>query len=95
MAGALQLARERHATTIAITSNDDSEVAHTADVVLVTWGAGQQLIPLHGDFLEGRLSQLFLIDLLYVGALFRAGDEPAKALRMTGEALEKRYRQQK
>jgi len=95
VAGALQLARERHATTIAITSNDDSEVAHTADVVLVTWGAGQQLVPLHGDFLEGRLSQLFLIDLLYVGALFRAGDEPAKALRMTGEALEKRYRQQK
>jgi RpiR family carbohydrate utilization transcriptional regulator len=95
VADALQLARERHATTIAITSNDTSEVARAAAVVLVTWGAGQQLVPLHGDFLEGRLSQLFLIDLLYVGTLFRAGAEPAKALQATGEALEKRYRQQR
>jgi len=92
VAGALRLARERKATTIAITSNVGSEVARAADVALTTWSAGQQLVPLHGDFLEGRLSQLFLIDLLYVGTLFRAGKEPAKALKTTGEALEKYYK---
>lgn len=92
VADALQLARERKATTIAITSNIASDVAKAADVALTTWSASQQLVPLHGDFLEGRLSQLFLIDLLYVGTIFRAGEGPAKALRTTGEALEKRYR---
>lgn len=89
---ALKLAREHGARTIAITSNANSDVALAADVVLTTWSASQQLVPLHGDFLEGRVSQLFLIDLLYVGTIFRAGDGPAKALKATGEALEKRYR---
>lgn len=92
VADALLLAREQKATTIAITSNAASEVARAGDVALITWSADQQLVPLHGDFLEGRLSQLFLIDLIYVGTIFRAGDGPAKALRATGEALEKRYR---
>lgn len=92
VADALNLAREHGARTIAITSNASSDVALAADVALITWSAGQQLVPLHGDFLEGRLSQLFLVDLLYVGTIFRAGDGPAKALKATGEALEKRYR---
>ena len=90
--GALLLAREKKATTIAITSNATSEVAKAADVSLTTWGASSQLVPLHGDFLEGRISQLFLIDLLYVGTLFRTGEKTAESLRTTGTALEKRYR---
>ena len=60
-------------------------------VCLTTWGSAQQVVPLHGDFLEGRLSQLFLIDLLYVGVLFRMREKTAKSLRLTGAALEKRY----
>lgn len=92
VADALLLAGERGANTIAITSNAASSVGRAANVVLTTWSASQQLVPLHGDFLEGRVSQLFLIDLLYVGTLFRAGGEPAEALRATGEALEKHYR---
>ena len=63
--------------------------------VLATWnGASQQIVPLHGDFLEGRLSQLFLIDLLYVSVLFRAGEKTANSLRLTGAALEKHYQHQ-
>ncbi|WP_377294889.1 MurR/RpiR family transcriptional regulator [Rhizobium sp. SG2393] len=92
---ALLLAREKKATTIAITSNADSDVGRAGHVVLTTWSADQHLVPLHGDFLEGRASQLFLIDLLYVGALFRNGDGPATALKTTGEALEKRYRKKR
>lgn len=49
------------------------------------------MVPLHGDFLEGRLSQLFLVDLLYVGVLFRAEETTAHNLRLTGAALEKHY----
>lgn len=92
IADSLLLARANRCTTIAITSNPSSEVARAADVVLATWSGGQQIVPLHGDFLEGRASQLFLIDVLYVSALFRVGDKASKALKTTGEALEKRYR---
>ncbi len=91
VADAMAEARDKGATTIAITSNPQSEVAVSGDVVLTTWGASQQVVPLHGDFLEGRLSQLFLIDLLYVGVLFRAGEATARSLRLTGAALERRY----
>lgn len=95
VADAMQLARENGATTIAITSDGQSDVAAAGNVCLVTWGASQQVVPLHGDFLEGRLSQLFLIDLLYVGVLFRTGEKTARNLQMTGAALEKRYLQKK
>lgn len=88
---ALLLARENGATTIAITSDANSDVAKAAHVCLTTWSATQQVVPLHGDFLEGRLSQLFLVDLLYVGVLFRAGETTAHNLRLTGAALEKHY----
>jgi RpiR family carbohydrate utilization transcriptional regulator len=88
---ALLLARENGATTVAITSDSDSDVALAAQVCLTTWGATQQVVPLHGDFLEGRLSQLFLVDLLYVGVLFRVGEPTAHNLRLTGAALVKHY----
>lgn len=92
VADAMQLARDNGATTIAITSDPASDVAKAGNVCLTTWGSSHQVVPLHGDFLEGRLSQLFLIDLLYVGLLFRAGETTARNLRLTGAALEKHYR---
>jgi RpiR family carbohydrate utilization transcriptional regulator len=60
---------------------------------LTTWNSSTPSIPLHGDFLEGRISQLFLIDLLYLGLLFRLGAKTSKQLKATGLALEKHYRQ--
>jgi RpiR family carbohydrate utilization transcriptional regulator len=92
VADAMLLARDNGATTIAITSDATSDVAKAGNVCLTTWGSSHQVVPLHGDFLEGRVSQLFLIDLLYVGLLFRAGDTTARDLRLTGAALEKHYR---
>jgi len=91
VADAMLLARDNGATTLAITSDGQSEVAQASVVCLTTKGASQQVIPLHGDFLEGRVSQLFLIDLLYVGVLFRAKERAANNLRLTGKALEKHY----
>lgn len=95
VSNALRLARENGATTIAITSDATSEVGKAGMVTLTTWSADQQLVPLHGDFLEGRLSQLFLIDLLYIGTLFRKGEAMSESLRRTGAALEKHYKQSK
>lgn len=91
VADAMLLARKKGATTIAITSNAQSDVANAGSVCLTTWGSSQQVVPLHGDFLEGRLSQLFLVDLLYVGVLFRAGGTTAENLQLTGAALEEHY----
>lgn len=91
VADAMLLARDNGATTLAITSDAQSDVAKAGLVCLTTKGASQQVIPLHGDFLEGRVSQLFLIDLLYVGILFRAKEKTANNLRLTGMALEKHY----
>jgi RpiR family transcriptional regulator, carbohydrate utilization regulator len=89
---ALHLARKRGAATIAITADASSEVARASEVVLTTWNSATPLIPLYGDFLEGRASQLFLIDLLYIGLLFRSGEKTSKFLKETGSALEKHYR---
>ncbi len=94
VADAMLLAQDKGATTIAITSDADSDVAKAGNVCLTTQSASQQAIPLYGDFLEGRLSQLFLIDLLYVGTLFRSGETTANNLRLTGKALEKHYKRQ-
>lgn len=56
VADAMLLARKNGATAIAITSNAQSDVANAGSVCLTTWGSTQQVVPLHGDFLEGRLS---------------------------------------
>jgi RpiR family transcriptional regulator, carbohydrate utilization regulator len=93
VADAMLLARDNGATTIAITSNAQSDVAQAGSVCLTTHAAAPNMIPLHGDFLEGRISQLFLIDLLYIGLLFRDGEKTANSLRLTGKALERHYRQ--
>ena len=89
---ALRIARQSGAKTIAITSDPKSVVAESADIVLATWNSDDPVIPLYGDFLEGRINQLMLIDLLYLGLLFRAGKSASSALKRTGSALERHYR---
>ncbi len=91
VAAAMRIARENGALTIGITSDAGSPVAKAADVCLTTWNSSTPPTPLYGDFLEGRISQLFLIDLLYLGLVFRSGTETTKHLLATGLALEKHY----
>jgi RpiR family carbohydrate utilization transcriptional regulator len=92
VANALTLARENGAKTIAITSDPSSAVARAAEILLTTWNASTPSVPLHGDFLEGRISQLFLIDLIYIGLLFQGDGERGEHLKMTTRALERYYR---
>jgi RpiR family carbohydrate utilization transcriptional regulator len=91
VADALTLARDNGATTIAITSDPDTAVAAAAATVLTTFNATAPSVPLYGDFLEGRISQLYLIDLLYIGVLFENHSERADRLKVTAEALERYY----
>jgi len=69
-----------------------SAVGKAAGIALVTWNSGTPSVPLYGDFIEGRISQLFLIDLLYLGVLFKAGPKTSHHLSATASALERYFR---
>jgi len=89
VANALTLARENGATTISITNDPDSAVGKAASITFATWQSSTPQVPLYGDFLEGRISQLFLIDVLYLGLLFTDRTNTSRNLKITGEALRK------
>ncbi|MGF1765623.1 MurR/RpiR family transcriptional regulator [Aliivibrio kagoshimensis] len=59
---ALRLARESGATTVALTHNPRSAIAAQADFVLVN---GNRQGHLQGDSIGTKISQLFVLDLLY------------------------------
>jgi len=65
---ALEIAKEKGATTIAITGNEESAIVRKADIKLLTFSKEE---PIYGDFMEGKVSQLFIIDLLYIGILLK------------------------
>lgn len=90
VASALTLARSKGSKTIAITSNPDSDVAKAAEIQLITWHNDSPQ-PLYGDFLEGRVCQLYLVELIYLGLLFHHGQKPREGLKATGMALERYY----
>ena len=92
VANALTVARENKCVTIAITSDPASVVGVAAEITLVTWNSSTPSVPLYGDFIEGRISQLFLIDLLYLGVLFKAGPKTSRQLSATASALERYFR---
>jgi RpiR family transcriptional regulator, carbohydrate utilization regulator len=95
VAEAMRMARQRGATTIAITSDAKSPVAEAADIVLATWHHSTKEVPLYGDFLEGRICQLYLIDLIYLSLVFRAGEKAKAHLDATATALAAHYRRQR
>lgn len=65
---ALEIAKEKGATTIAITGNRQSAIVSRADINLLTFSKEE---PIYGDFMEAKVSQLFIIDLLYIGILLK------------------------
>ena len=92
VANALTVARDNKCVTIAITSDPASAVGQAAEITLATWNSSTPSVPLYGDFIEGRISQLFLIDLLYLGVLFKAGPKTSRHLTATASALERYFR---
>ncbi len=91
VANALTVARENNCVTIAITSDPGSAVGQAAQITLATWNSATPSVPLYGDFIEGRISQLFLIDLLYLGVLFKAGPKTSRHLSATASALKQYF----
>tara|TARA_B110000090_G_C13299439_1_gene415179 strand:+ start:84 stop:956 length:873 start_codon:yes stop_codon:yes gene_type:complete len=87
VARSLSVARARGAKTIAITSNLASPVALAAEVALWTWTPDTPQIPLYGDYLEGRVCQIYIIYAIYLGVLFQSEGSVPEALEMTAETL--------
>jgi len=91
VARALELAKSANVPAIAITSDRRSPVSMAADATLNTWRMDHVPIPLFGDFVEGRVCQMFIIDLLYLIVLFRAPQGEREKLLRTGSALRDFY----
>ena len=84
---ALRIAKQKGAMTIAISGKKDSKVVNFADIKLFTFSNEE---PIYGDFMEARVSKLFIINLLYIGILLK--DVPMFTLHLeeTAEAIRDR-----
>jgi DNA-binding MurR/RpiR family transcriptional regulator len=80
----LRLARERGATTIAITGSKHSAIAETADILLI---AASSETLYREEAMASRIAQLCLVDTLYVGVALQRFDASLANIKATGEAL--------
>jgi RpiR family carbohydrate utilization transcriptional regulator len=87
---ALDIAASKGAITIGITSNRDSALARASKICLVTPPGGRD-IPLYGGSIEAKVCQLYILDLLYLGILFKLGNVTKKNLKETANALRTYY----
>jgi RpiR family transcriptional regulator, carbohydrate utilization regulator len=87
---ALKLASENGAMTVCITSRPDSPIAQVADICLLTLPHRTD-VPLYGDFIGARISQLYIIDFLYLGIIFKLGDIAKQNLKKNTNALKEYY----
>jgi DNA-binding MurR/RpiR family transcriptional regulator len=82
----LQSAKMRGSKTIAITNNDKTEITKYADYVLLN-GFNEEIFET-GSFSE-RISQLFIIELLYLGVLSKNKDRAMELKDLTIKAVTK------
>ncbi len=87
---ALEIAASKGATTIGITSNRNSALGRASTICLVTPPGGRD-IPLYGGSIEAKICQLYILDLLYLGILFKLGNVTKKNLKETASALRTYY----
>ncbi|SDG27923.1 DNA-binding transcriptional regulator, MurR/RpiR family, contains HTH and SIS domains [Sinosporangium album] len=80
----VKLARDGGATTVAITNNPRSTLAALADHVLVSAGRETAFRP---GALASRISQLLIVDCIFVGIAQRTFETSDAALRATRQAL--------
>jgi RpiR family transcriptional regulator, carbohydrate utilization regulator len=87
---ALTIASTRGAVTIGITSEPESALARASRICLVTPLENKD-VPLYGGAIDAKVCQLYLVDLLYVGVLFKLGDVVKRNLKETANALRTYY----
>lgn len=85
----LRIAADKGATTIGITSERESPLAKIVHMCLFTPSSGDILW--YGEYMEARVCQLYVLDLLYLRLLFKLGDTSTQALQATTNALRTYY----
>lgn len=84
IAEAMELARERGATTISITSNGVSPLSRLADIQLYTYS---QETKYRTYAISSRMAELTIIDTLYIGVSLRLGDAAIEHFEALDKAL--------
>jgi len=87
---AIKLAAENGATTIGMTSDRESPLARSSEICLAT-PLEYRDRPLYGGAIDAKVCQLFLVDLLYLGVLFKSGKPLQRNLDKTASALRTHY----
>jgi RpiR family carbohydrate utilization transcriptional regulator len=87
----LAVAAELGANTVAMTSNPVSPAAQSAAHTLLSSVTTSQITPLYGDFLEGRLAQLYILDVLFLMLVIRNFDAANSNLERTSQILRNYY----
>ena len=83
---AAKIAAKKGAVTIAMTSDRDSALARASKICLAT-PAEYKDTPLYGGAIDAKVCQLYLVDLLYLGVLFKMGKPLKRNLKATAYAL--------
>ncbi|MGW4644727.1 MurR/RpiR family transcriptional regulator [Sphaerisporangium sp. NPDC004334] len=81
----MRLARKAGATTVAITNNPRSTLAEGCDHVLISAGRETAFRP---GALASRISQLLVVDYVFVGVAQRTSEVSNEALRTTRDAVD-------
>ncbi len=90
MSGCSWKRRIKRGNTDGITSNRDSALGRASTICLVT-PPGRRDVPLYGGSIEAKVCQLYILDLLYLGILFKLGNITKKNLKETANALRTYY----
>ena len=91
VANALAVASGLGAKTVAMTSNPVSPVAKNAKYCILSSVTASQITPLYGDFLEGRIAQLFILNALFLMLVIKNFDAANTSLERTSELLRNYY----
>ena len=87
---AVKLAAKNGAITIGMTSDRESALARACKICLAT-PLEYKDTPLYGGAIDAKACQLFLVDLLYLGILFKLGQPLKLNLKATAGALRTYY----
>jgi RpiR family carbohydrate utilization transcriptional regulator len=87
---AVKIAVEKGAITIAMTSDRESALARASKICLAT-PLEYKDTPLYGGAIDAKVCQLYLVDLLYLGVLFKLGKPLKRNLKATADALRTYY----
>jgi len=83
---AVKIAAKKGAVTIGVTSDRESALARASQICLAT-PLEYKDKPLYGGAIDAKVCQLYLVDLLYLGVLFKLGKPLKRNLKTTAYAL--------